>query len=197
MYLLVQAALAVASAPQAQPRDPFGGWLTTMLVTVVLAMVAARLLGIVLSWRRTLVTGWLGLVTAWLFYWLATGPGHLAHMPAIAAFMVGVAGSVVAIVLSELVIKTRPAMDPSARSSTLGLNPLAALADRYRRARRYAQVVRIFARHGLTSLIHSPARASRPGRLGHISARPSRRPAAFTSSSGRRCHRAATCSRPR
>jgi ubiquinone biosynthesis protein len=119
----------------------FTGFAGFILLIVVLVVAGGRLLGVRLSWSRALLVGFGGLVAGYVFAFLVTRrPGQLSPLVVVAA----VVATMLLTVLAELVAR------PGARPRRTGPpRPWRALHRMGQRIRRYGQLARIAARHGL------------------------------------------------
>ena len=134
---------------------PVLGGLFTLVTAVILARVGGRLLGIGLRWRRAILAGFAGLALGWIAAWSINGQRHgpqrlpwpetgrCAHRddadrcPARPAGPPGPAGR---------------GVEGRLHASPLP-HPIRSLRQRAGRTRRYLQVTRIAARHGLSSYL--------------------------------------------
>ncbi len=134
----------------------FAGFIVLILV---LAAVGGRLLGVRLSLRRALLVGFPGLVAGFAFAYLVNRrhPGGLTPLVVVAAIV----ATMLLTVLTELVAR------PAARPRRAGPpRPWRALRRMGQRIRRYGQLVRIAARHGLAGFFGpGPAETGAPGQL--------------------------------
>lgn len=117
-----------------------------IVVTLVVATVGSRLLGVRVPLRRALVTGLAG-VAAGVFAGYLAGRHHQdVYSPAVvgAALVTAVVSAMLLMVLAELL--ARPARRDAGGGAA---HPLRALRRTARSIRRYAELSRIVARHGL------------------------------------------------
>src|SRR5215469_10254346 len=108
---------------------PVLGGLFTLVIAVILARVGGRLLGIGLGWRRAILAGFPGLALGWIAAWSINGQGHGPQTLSWPVLFGALVATMLIAVLLELL--ARPGR----------------LAGR---TRRYLQVTRIAARHGLS-----------------------------------------------
>ncbi len=144
---------------------PVLGGLFTLVTAVILARVGGRLLGIRLRWRRAILAGFAGLVlgsiAAWSINGQRRGPQTLSW-PAV-LFGALVATMLIAVLLDLLARPGRLAAAESRLRASPLPHPIRSLRQRAGRSRRYLQVTRIAARHGLRSYLagRGPAPVSR------------------------------------
>jgi len=135
------------------------GFVGFIVTIVLLALVGSRLLGVRLSLRRALLTGFPGLVAGFVGAYLVSRrhPGQITPLVVIAS----VVATMLLTVLAELLAR------PGGRAATGGpLRPWRALCWTMQSTRRYLQLARIAARHGLAGLLSGgPAVPSPPGQL--------------------------------
>jgi len=109
--------------------------------------------------RRALAVGFPGLVAGFAFAYLVTRrhPGQITPLVVVAA----IAATMLLTVLAELLAR------PGARPRSRGLpRPCRALRRTGQRVRRYGQLARIAARHGLAGFFGAgPAEPGAPGQL--------------------------------
>ena len=127
---------------------------------LLLAVTGARLLGVRVSLRRALLTGFPGLVAGFVVGYLVNRrqPGQITPLVVIAA----VVATMLLTVLAEL-------LTPPGRATRAGglWRPLRALRWAAQSTRRYGQLARIAARHGLAgSFSGGTAEPGAPGQLG-------------------------------
>lgn len=135
------------------------GFIGFIVVVVLLAALGSRLLGVRLSLRQAVLTGFPGLVAGFVAGYLVDRrhPGQVTPLVVIAA----VVSAMLLTVLAELL--ARPGGRPRARGLP---RPWHALQTMARSSRRYAQLARIAARHGLGGFFGgSPAGPGAPGPL--------------------------------
>lgn len=136
----------------------FAGFIVLILV---LAAVGGRLLGVRLSFRRALLTGFGGLVAGYVFAFLVSRrpPGEIRPLVVVAA----IAATMLLTVLAELMAR------PGARPRRAGLpRPWRALRRMGQRIRRYGQLARIASRHGLGGFLGAgPVEPGTAGQLAH------------------------------
>jgi len=131
---------------------PVLGGLFTLVTAVVLARVGGRLLGIGLGWRRAILAGFPGLALGWVAVWSINGQRHGPQMLSWPAVLFGalIATMLVAVLLDLLARPGRlPAAGGPLRAGPVP-HPIRSLRQRVGRTRRYLQVTRIAARHGLS-----------------------------------------------
>src|SRR6516162_1280511 len=129
--------------------------LFTLVTVVILARVGGRLLGIRMRWRRAILAGFPGLVLGWIAAWSINGqrrgpqtlwwPGVL--------FGAFIATMLIAVTLELLARPGRLAAVESRLRASPVPHPIRSLRQRAGRTRRYLQVTRIAARHGLSSYL--------------------------------------------
>ena len=138
------------------------GFTGFLVVIVLLAAVGSRLLGVRLSLRRALLTGFPGLVAGFVAGYLVNRrhPGQITPLVVIAA----VVATMLLTVLAELLAR------PGGRVRAGGLpHPWRALRTTAQSTRRYGQLAQIAARHGLGGFL-SGGRAE-PGAPGPFARR--------------------------
>src|SRR6516162_1483020 len=138
------------------------GFTGFLVVIVLLAAVGSRLLGVRLSLRRALLTGFPGLVAGFVAGYLVNRrhPGQITPLVVIAA----VVATMLLTVLAELLAR------PGGRVRAGGLpHPWRALRTMAHSTRRYAQLARIAARHGLGGFLGG--RRAEPGAPGPLARR--------------------------
>src|SRR6516164_10104589 len=117
------------------------GFTGFLVVIVLLAAVGSRLLGVRLSLRRALLTGFPSLVAGFSVGFLVNRrhPGQITPLVVIAS----VVATMLLTVLAELLAR------PGSRARAGGLpRPFRALRAMAQRIRRYGQLAQIAARHG-------------------------------------------------
>jgi ubiquinone biosynthesis protein len=135
---------------------PVLGGLLTLLVVAVLARVGGRLLGVRLRWGRALLAGFPGLVIGITTVWAVTGrrahgPRNLQWLPVLFAALI--ATMLIAVLLELMARPGRfAAMEDRFRNGPIP-HPWRALRQRISRTRRYFEVSRIVARHGLSAYL--------------------------------------------
>ena len=138
------------------------GFIGTIVVIVLLAAVGSRLLGVRLSLRRVLLTGFPGLVAGFIAGYLVNrhDPGQITPLVVIAS----VVATMLLTVLTELLAR------PGGRAGTGGLpRPWRALRTMAQSTCRYGQLARIAARHGLGGFFGG--RRAEPGAPGPLARR--------------------------
>ena len=165
MVLLAQHGPTAASGGGNQWDGPLwravlAGGLGTLVVIIVLTTLGSRLLGIRLSKLRALVAGGLGLAAGLAFSHRVGQSVQTVLVPALVATMAIVA-------LLELLARRGPVARVQGRLARARVpHPLRAVRNRLARARRYLQVTRIVARHGLASYLgRNPAVGDADGRV--------------------------------
>src|SRR6516225_12168679 len=134
---------------------PVLGGLFTLVIAVILARVGGRLLGIGLGWRRAILAGFPGLVLGWIAAWSISGQRHGPQTLSSPAVLFGalVATMLIAVLLDLLARPGRLAAAEGRLRASPVPHPLRSLRQRAGRTRRYLQVTRIAARHGLSSYL--------------------------------------------
>jgi ubiquinone biosynthesis protein len=134
---------------------PVLGGLVTLVTVVILARVGGRLLGIRLRWRRAVLAGFPGLVLGWIAAWSINGQRRGPQTLSWPAVLFGalIATMLIAVTLELLARPGRLAAVESRLRASPVPHPLRSLRQRADRARRYLQVTRIAARHGLGSYL--------------------------------------------
>ncbi len=137
----------------------FVGFVGFIFLILVLAAVGSRLLGVRLSLRRALLTGFPSLVAGFVLGYLVNRrhPGQVTPLVVVAS----VVAMMLLTVLAELLAR------PGRRGRRGGPpRPLRALRRITRSVRRYGQLARIAARHGLAGFFGGRrAEAGAPGQL--------------------------------
>jgi len=134
---------------------PVLGGLFTLVTAVILARVGGRLLGIRLRWRRAILAGFPGLMLGWIAAWSINGQRHGPQKLPWPAVLVGalVATMLIAVMLELLARPGRPAAAGGRLRAGPVPHPIRSLRQHAARTRRYLQVTRIAARHGLSSYL--------------------------------------------
>ena len=138
------------------------GFAGFIVILLLLAAVGSRLLGVRLSLRRALLTGFPSLVAGFSVGFLVNRrhPGQITPLVVIAS----VVATMLLTVLAELLAR------PGARARAGGLpRPWRALRTMAHSTRRYAQLARIAARHGLGGFLGG--RRAEPGAPGQLARR--------------------------
>jgi ubiquinone biosynthesis protein len=133
---------------------PVLGGLFTLVTAVILARVGGRLLGIRLRWRRAVLAGFAGLVLGWIA-WSINGQRHgPQRLPwPVVLFSALVATMLIAVLLDLLARPGRLAAAERRLHASPLPHPIRSLRQRVGRSRRYLQVTRIAARHGLSTYL--------------------------------------------
>jgi ubiquinone biosynthesis protein len=129
--------------------------LFTLVTAVILARVGGRLLGIRMRWRRAVLAGFVGLVLGWVAAWSINGQRRGPQALSWPAVLFGalIATMLVAVLLDLLARPGRlAAVEGRLRAGPVP-HPIRSLRQRAGRSRRYLQVTRIAARHGLSSYL--------------------------------------------
>src|SRR6516162_2222539 len=134
---------------------PVLGGLFTLVTVVILARVGGRLLGIRMRWRRAVLAGFAGLVLGWVAAWSINGQRRGPQALSWPAVLFGslIATMLVAVMLELLARPGRLAAAESRLHAIVVPHPIRSLRQRAGRSRRYLQVTRIAARHGLSSYL--------------------------------------------
>src|SRR5215472_11395892 len=130
---------------------PVLGGLFTLVIAVILARVGGRLLGIGLGWRRAILAGFPGLVLGWVAVWSINGQRHGPQTLSWPVLFGALIATMLIAVLLDLL--ARPGRLPATEGRLQGRlvpHPVRSLRQRAARTRRYLQVTRIAARHGLS-----------------------------------------------
>src|SRR5262252_2229749 len=142
--------------------------LFTLVTVVILARVGGRLLGIRMRWRRAVLAGFAGLVLGWVAAWSINGQRRGPQTLSWPGVLFGalIATMLVAVMLELLARPGRlAAVEGRLRAGPVP-HPIRSLRQRAGRTRRYLQVTRIAARHGLgTYLSGRGPGADEPGPL--------------------------------
>src|SRR5215469_4946827 len=131
---------------------PVLGGLFSLVIAVILARVGGRLLGVRLRWRHAILAGFPGLVLGWIAARSINGQRHGPQTLSWPAVLFGalVATMLIAVLLELLARPGRlAAVESRLRAGPLP-HPIRSLRQRAARSRRYLQVTRIAARHGLS-----------------------------------------------
>jgi len=151
------AALAAASVQGAFGAAGRGIWslVSGLAVITILTSVVGRLLGIRLRWWRALVAGFPGIIAGFLFDFAISG--HNTHAPPkfspAVVLLAAVPATMIIAVMIELL--SRPGRLANVQSHLVEArkvsipHPIRALRARLARTRRYFEVTRIAAQHGL------------------------------------------------
>jgi ubiquinone biosynthesis protein len=131
------------------------GGLVSLVTVVVLARVGGRLLGIRLGWRRAILAGFPGLALGWIAAWSINGQLHGPQALSWPAVLFGalIATMLIAVMLDLLARPGRLAAAESRLHAIPVPHPIRSLRQGAGRTRRYLQVSRIAARHGLSSYL--------------------------------------------
>src|SRR5215470_9282500 len=134
---------------------PVLGGLFSLVIVVILAKVGGRLLGIRMRWRRAVVAGFPGLVLGWIAIWSINGQRHGPQTLSWPAVLFGalIATMLIAVLLELLARPGRLAAVESRLRASPVPHPIRSARQRADRSRRYLQVTRIAARHGLSSYL--------------------------------------------
>jgi ubiquinone biosynthesis protein len=138
--------------------------LFTLVTVVILARVGGRLLGIRLRWRRAILAGFAGLVLGWIAAWSINGQrrGPQAMSWPAVLFSSLIATMLIVVTLELLARPGRlAAVEGRLRAGPVP-HPIRSLRQRAGRTRRYLQVTRIAARHGLSSYLTGRPGADEP-----------------------------------
>jgi ubiquinone biosynthesis protein len=129
--------------------------LFTLVTVVILARVGGRLLGIRMRWRRAILAGFPGLVLGWFAAWSINGQRRGPQALSWPAVLFGalIATMLIAVLLDLLARPGRLAAVESRLHARPVPHPIRSLRQRAGRTRRYLQVTRIAARHGLSSYL--------------------------------------------
>ncbi len=129
--------------------------LFTLVTAVILARVGGRLLGIRMRWRRAILAGFPGLVLGWIAAWSINGQRRGPQTLAWPGVLFGalIATMLIAVTLELLARPGRLAAVESRLRASPVPHPIRSLRQRAGRTRRYLQVTRIAARHGLSSYL--------------------------------------------
>ena len=146
---------------------PVLGGLFTLVTAVILARVGGRLLGIRLRWRRAILAGFPGLVIGWIAAWSINGQRRGPQTLSWPGVLFGalIATMLIAVTLDLLARPGRLAAVESRLRAGPVPHPIRSLRQRAARTRRYLQVTRIAARHGLGSYLTGRPGANEPGPL--------------------------------
>jgi ubiquinone biosynthesis protein len=129
--------------------------LFTLVTAVILARVGGRLLGIRLRWWRAILAGFPGLTVGWIAAWSINGQRRGPQTLPWPRVLFGalIATMLIAVTLELLARPGRLAAVESRLHSSPLPHPIRSLRQRAGRTRRYLQVTRIAARHGLNSYL--------------------------------------------
>lgn len=129
--------------------------LFSLVTAVILARLGGRLLGIRLRWRRAILAGFAGLALGWIAAWSINGRRHGPQTLSWPAVLFGalIATMLIALLLELLARPGRFATVGSRLQASPVPRPIRSLRQRAGRSRRYLQVTRIAARHGLSSYL--------------------------------------------
>src|SRR6516165_10395435 len=129
--------------------------LFTLVTVVILARVGGRLLGIRMRWRRAVLAGIPGLVIGWIAAWSINGQRRGPQTLSWPGVLFGalIATMLIAVLLELLARPGRLAAVESRLRAGPIPHPIRSLRQRAARTRRYLQVTRIAARHGLSSYL--------------------------------------------
>jgi len=130
---------------------PVLGGLFTLVTAVILARVGGRLLGIGLGWRRAILAGFPGLVLGWIAAWSISGQRHGPQTLSWPVLFGALIATMLIAVLLELLARPGRLAGLESRLHASPLpHPIRSLRQHAARTRRYLQVTRIAARHGLS-----------------------------------------------
>jgi len=130
---------------------PVLGGLFTLVTAVILARVGGRLLGIGLGWRRAILAGFPGLVLGWTAAWSINGQRHGPQTLSWPVLFGALIATMLIAVLLELLARPGRLAGLESRLHASPLpHPIRSLRQHAARTRRYLQVTRIAARHGLS-----------------------------------------------
>jgi len=131
---------------------PVLGRLFCLVTAVILARVGGRLLGIRMRWRRAILAGFPGLVIGWIAAWSINGQrrGPQTLSWPVVLFGALIATMLIAVLLDLLARPGRLAAAEGRPRAGPVPHPIRSLRQRAARTRRYLQVTRIAARHGLS-----------------------------------------------
>ena len=120
-----------------------------------LARVGGRLLGIRMRWRRAVLAGFAGLVLGWIAAWSINGQRRGPQALSWPGVLFGalIATMLIAVTLELLARPGRFAVVESRLHASPLPHPIRSLRQRAGRTRRYLQVTRIAAGHGLSSYL--------------------------------------------
>src|SRR5215471_13265297 len=141
--------------------------LFTLVTVVILARVGGRLLGIRLRWRRAALAGFAGLVLGWVAAWSINGQRRGPQTLSWPGVLFGalIATMLIAVTLELLARPGRLAAVEGRLRAVPVPHPIRSLRQRAGRSRRYLQLTRIAARHGLSSYLTGRPGADEPGPL--------------------------------
>ena len=129
--------------------------LVTLVTVVILARVGGRLLGIRMRWLRAILAGFPGLVIGWIAAWSINGQRRGPQTLSWPGVLFGalIATMLIAATLELLARPGRLAKVEGRLRASPVPHPIRSLRKRADRSRRYLQVTRIAARHGLSSYL--------------------------------------------
>jgi len=129
--------------------------LVTLVTVVILARVGGRLLGIRMRWLRAILAGFPGLVIGWIAAWSINGQRRGPQTLSWPGVLFGalIATMLIAATLELLARPGRLATVEGRLRASPVPHPIRSLRKRADRSRRYLQVTRIAARHGLSSYL--------------------------------------------
>ena len=147
-----------------------GSLLGMLAVLVGLTTIGGRLLGVRLSWWRALIAAGPGFVAGLIFVWAVSGRQHGPQQLSVPAILAAaLIATMMLTVLLELL--ARPGKLAGVQGGLASIpHPVRSLQRRAGRARRYAQITRIAARHGLAAYLgggRQAATAAGRHRLAH------------------------------
>jgi len=133
--------------------DPLISFIGTLVVLVLLSVLAGRLLGVRLRWRRVLLAGFPGLVVGIVVVWALAGRHRTpSSLPVPAILLAALIATMIITVLLDLLAKPGrlAAVEGRLHSGRIP-RPVRAIRRQVSHTRRYLQVTRIAARHGLAA----------------------------------------------
>src|SRR6516162_1749042 len=138
--------------------------LVTLVTVVILARVGGRLLGIRMRWLRAILAGFPGLVIGWVAAWSINGQRRGPQTLSWPGVLFGalVATMLIAVLLELLARPGRLAAVESRLHASPLPHPIRSLGQRAGRSRRYLQVTRIAAHHGLSCYLGGRRGADEP-----------------------------------
>ncbi len=139
---------------------PLPGILGFLVVLIALTVVAGRLLGVRLRWPRVLLAGFPGLIAGIVIVWALAGRRRSPQsLPLPAILLAALVATMLIVVLLDLLARPGRLAAASGQLRTGRLpHPLRSLRRRASRARRYLEVTRIMARHGLAPYLAGKSR---------------------------------------